>query len=92
MRQVLALDLPRTLAGNLAPIGCEYQGIWEPTKNPSQFVQYRSKNRNGWVGLRRLGWILWRFGPPAEFALPAVEARSRDPVPPAQLSGFHPGL
>lgn len=27
MRQVLALDLPRTLAGNLAPIGCEYQGI-----------------------------------------------------------------
>jgi len=27
MRQVLALDLPRTLAGNLAPIGCEYQAI-----------------------------------------------------------------
>jgi hypothetical protein len=27
MSQVLALDLPRTLAGNLAPIGCEYQGL-----------------------------------------------------------------
>jgi hypothetical protein len=27
MSQVLALDMPTTLAGNLAPIGCEYQGI-----------------------------------------------------------------
>ena len=27
MSQVLVLDMPTTLAGNLAPIGCEYQGI-----------------------------------------------------------------
>src|ERR1035438_5401007 len=29
---------------------------------------------------------------PAVLALPPVKTRLRDPVPPAQLSGFHPGL